>query len=160
NRSLEQLVIYNWSFMSFAHAGQPARRLAGIVATANLFPTLGVQPQLGRVFSEREDQPGNHVVVLGYNFWFHQLGADTNIIGRTLRFDGESLEVIGVMPRDFDYPLLWGGIDVWRPLALTAEGRKDRGSFYLNALGRLKPGVTQAQSEAELKAICSRLPGN
>ena len=62
------------------------------------------------------------------------------------------------MPRDFDYPLLWGGVDVWRPLALTAEQRKNRGSRYLNALGRLKPGVTQAQAEADLKTICSRLP--
>lgn len=159
NKSFEKLAFFSWEGgYNLAKPGEPAERLSGIRATADLFPTLGVNPLLGRVFDAEEDQPGHGVVVLGYGCWRRDFGADTNVIGRTIRLDGESVSVIGVMPANFDYPLLWGHVDVWRPLALTPEQRRDRGFHHFHAFGRLKPGISRLQAEAEMKAICARLP--
>jgi predicted permease len=156
NATLEQLVIYNPRGFALGEPDRPAEQLAGIFAGANLFPALGVQPALGRVFGSDESQ-FKGTAVLSDKFWRSHFNADTNIIGRTLRIDGESVIVIGVMPHDFDYPLFWGRVDLWRPLFMP-ELSHDRGNHYLQAFGLLKPGITASQSQAELAAICSRLP--
>ncbi|PYJ00107.1 MAG: permease, partial [Verrucomicrobia bacterium] len=115
-------------------------------------------PALGRVFSEEEDQPGNsQVVVLNDSLWMRRFGGDTNVVGRTLRLDGQSVTVIGVMPPGFEHPLLWGNIDLWRPMAFSQEQRLDRGNNGLQAFGRLKPGVPLTKAEAEMKAIAARM---
>jgi len=158
NTSFEKMAFYDWDVFNLTRPDDSARLLLGISTTADLFPALGVNPLLGRVFDTNEDQPGNAVVVLGYNCWHRDFGAATNIIGRTVRLNGESVCVIGVMPANFDYPLLWGKVDAWRPLALTPEQRQDRGNHAYLALGRLKPGISSPQAEAEMKAVCARLP--
>ena len=160
NTSLEKLAFYGWDVFNLARTGEPARRLFGVCASADIFPALGINPLLGRVFDAAEDQPGNSVVVLGYKCWQRDFAADTNVIGRTVRLNGQSVSVIGVMPANFDYPLFWGEVDAWRPLALTPEQRRDRGDHSYYALGRLKPGVSRLQAEAELKAINARLPNS
>lgn len=160
NTSFEKLAFYSWDVFNLATPGEPARRLLGVCATADLFPALGLNPLLGRVFNASEDQPGNSVVVLSYTCWRRDFGADTNVLGRTVRLNGESVTVIGVMPAKFEYYLLWGGVDIWRPLALTPEQRRDRGDHSYLALGRLKPGISRLQAEAEMKAICTRLPNS
>src|SRR6185503_19541742 len=82
---------------------------------------------------------------------------DPNILERTLRLDGLDVKVIGVMPPSFEHPLLWGTIDVWRPLAFTAEERQNRGSNYLRSLARLKPGVSIEQAEASMVLLAANL---
>jgi predicted permease len=160
SKSFEKLAFYDWDVLNLATPGEPARRLLGVRASADLFPALGVNPLLGRVIDTRDDQPGNSVAVLNYSCWHRDFGADTNIIGRTVRLNGESVTVIGVMPASFEYYVIWGQVDVWRPLALTPEQRRNRGYHSYPALGRLKPGISRAKAEAELKSICAQLPDN
>jgi putative ABC transport system permease protein len=137
--------------------GAVAERLQGMAVTWDFFPVLGVNAALGRVFTAEEDQPGNNVAVLSHRLWQRRFGGDPNIVGRTLRFDNDSVKVIGVMPPGFDHPLLWGTVDVWRPLAFTPEQRTGRGSNYLRALARLKPGVTEAQAQQAMVTLFANM---
>ncbi len=158
NSVFERMAAFSWWSFNLAEPGAPAERLRGIIATADFFPTLGVAAALGRTFTAEEDQPGgNNVVVLSQSFWMRRFASDTNIIGRTLRLDGESVTVIGVMPASFEHPLLWGILDACRPAAFTPEQRQNRGNNWLNALARLKPGVPLGQAQAEMSAIARRL---
>src|SRR2546426_354343 len=158
NSVFERMAAFTLGGSNLAERGAPAERLRGIIATADFFPTLGVAPALGRTFTAEEDQPGgNNVVVLSQSFWMRRFASDTNIIGRTLRLDGESVTVIGVMPASFEHPLLWGILDACRPAAFTPEQRQNRGNNWLNALARLKPGVPLGQAQAEMSAIARRL---
>jgi predicted permease len=158
NRVFERMAAFSWWSFNLAEPGAPAERLRGIIATADFFPTLGVAAALGRTFTAEEDQSGrNNVVVLSHSFWMRRFAGDTNIIGRMLRLDGESVTVIGVMPASFEHPLLWGILDACRPAAFTPEQRQNRGNNWLNALARLKPGVPLGQAQAEMSAIAKRL---
>jgi len=158
NRVFERMAAFSWWSFNLAEPGQPAERLRGIVATADFFPTLGVAAALGRTFTTEEDQPGrNKVVVLSHSFWMRHFAGDTNVIGHTLRLDGESVTVIGVLPASFEHPLLWGILDACRPAAFTPAQRQNRGNNWLNALARLKPGVPLGRAQAEMSAIATRL---
>ncbi len=158
NQVFSGMAALSWASFNLAESGQPAERLHGMIASADLFSLFGVQPALGRVFTGEEDQPGrNNVVVLNYGFWQHRFAGDTNIIGRTLRLDGELVTVLGVMPAQFHDPLIWGPVDVWRPLAFTTEQRQNRGNNWLQSVARLRPGVTLAQAQAEMTTIAARL---
>ena len=100
-------------------AGDP-ERLEGRSVSANLFPMLGVEPQLGRVFSATEDQPGSQrVVLLSYGFWQRRFGGDPGIIGKALTLNGESYTVVGVMPARFQFPS--SDDQAWVPIAFTSE---------------------------------------
>src|SRR5262249_48270686 len=79
--------------------------------------------------------------------WQRRFGGEPNILGRTLQLDGESVKVIGVMPPNFEHPLLWGTVDVWRPIAFAADQRQNRGNNFLRAFARLKPGVSMPQAQ-------------
>ena len=99
---------FQWWTYSLAEPGQPAEQLPGVTASAGLFATLGVPPLLGRTFTPEEQQPGrDRVALLSYDCWQQRFAGDPQIIGRTLRLDGEPVSVIGVMPESFAYPLLW-----------------------------------------------------
>jgi len=143
NDVFEEMVAYNGTGPVLTRDGQPAERLLGMIVSGNFFKALGVAPALGRVFTDEEDQPNtNTVVVLSDRFWRTHFGADASIVGRTIQLDGQSVEVIGVMPPAFENPLLWFTVDLWRPIAFTPEQRQNRGNNYLRAFARLKPGVT------------------
>jgi putative ABC transport system permease protein len=158
NTVFERLAAFRWTRFSVAEPGEPVESLRGIATTSDFFPALKANAALGRVFTAEEDQPGrNQVIVISHNCWQRRFGGDPKIIGRTLRVDGESVAVIGVMPATFDYPLLWGFVEAWRPFAFTAEQRQDRVSYNLNVLARLKPGVTFPQGEAAMKTLGARL---
>jgi putative ABC transport system permease protein len=132
---------------------QPLRLSCARVSSA--FSTvLGVQPALGRAFTAREDKVGqNHVVILGHALWAREFGSDPSIVGTNLEFNQEPYTVVGVMPPDFSYPT-WA--DLWIPIALQAKA-EERGNHFLGVIGRLKPGKTREQSEAELSGIEHRL---
>jgi predicted permease len=158
NSVFEQMAAYNGIGPNLVEEGQAAERLQGFAVTADFFPALGVQAALGRVFTAEEDQPGtNLVVVLSDRFWQRRFGGDPNVIGRPLRLDGESVKVIGVMPPGFDHPLLWGQVDVWRPIAFAPDQRQNRGNNYLRAFARLKPGVTLAQGQQAMIALFANI---
>ncbi|MBI1760546.1 MAG: ABC transporter permease [Acidobacteria bacterium] len=156
NTVFERMVAFNGISPNLAEEGEAAERLQGMAVTADFFPALGVPAALGRVFTAAEDQPGaSQVVVLSDRFWQRRFGADPNIVGRTLRLDGENIKVVGVMPPGFDHPLLWDTVDVWRPLAFAADQRQNRGNNFLRLFARLKPGVSLAQAQAAMNVLAA-----
>ncbi len=135
--------------------GDP-ERFEGRRVSANLFPLLGVEPQIGRVFTAAEDQPGSQrVVLLSYGLWQRRFGGDPNIVGKALTLNGESYIVVGVMPARFQFPS--SDDEAWVPIAFTQQEASNRGRHYLQVLARLKPGVTLAQAQTEMSTIAARL---
>jgi len=154
NAVFERLAAYRHSSCNISENDQVTERLEGLRVTEDFFPALGVPPALGRVFTPEEDQPGSSaVVVLSDRLWVRRFGGDTNVLGRTLRLDGQIVTVIGVMPAGFEHPLLWGTVDLWRPMAFNAEQRRSRGNNYLQLMGRLKPGMGVKHGDVEMKAL-------
>ena len=158
NHVFDAIAAFQWWSFSLSQPGQPAQLLRGMVVSADFFPTLGVQPALGRAFTADEQQPGrDRVVVLTDALWRSRFGADPGIIGRSIRVDGENHTVIGVMPANFAYPLLWGRLDAIRPVVVSAVWQHQRSVSWLGAVARLKPGVPLAQAQAEADTIAARL---
>jgi putative ABC transport system permease protein len=136
-------------------SGDP-ERLEGRRVSANMFPLLGVDPQIGRVFTAAEDQPGaQRVVVLSYALWQRRFGGDPGIIGQSLTLNGESHVVVGVMPARFQFPS--SDDQAWVPIALTQQEAGNRNRHYLEVVGRLRPGVSLAQAQSEMSTIAARL---
>lgn len=136
-------------------SGEP-ERLEGRRVSANLFPLLGVEPQLGRVFTAAEDQPGaQRVVLLSYPLWQRRFGGDPGIVGRALTLNGESYLVVGVMPARFQFPT--SDDQAWVPIAFTQQDVANRGRHYLQVMARLKPGVSLTQAQSEMSTIAARL---
>jgi putative ABC transport system permease protein len=142
------------SFNIGGAAGEPERVL-GSRAAADFLAVIGVRPALGRWFSAEEDQPGrDSVIVLGHGIWQRTFGGNPGALGSTIVVEGRSRTVIGIMPKDFNFPL---GAGVWAPLAWTPEQRRSRAMHDLFVMGRLKPGVDRRQAAAEMQAIAGRL---
>lgn len=132
--------------------GEP-QRLRGNHVTTRTFEVMGVPPLLGRAVTPADGEPGAPaVVVLGHRFWQRQFGGDPGVLGRNLRLDGKVRTVIGVMPKRF----MWRGADVYIPVVYE-HGRIVEGVRWVHVLGRLKPGVTAARAEADLRPIIEEL---
>jgi predicted permease len=158
NKVFDYMFAVNWIGPSLSQQGELAERLQGLAVTADFFPALGVPAALGRWLTPEEDRPGNHrVVVLSDQFWQRRFGGDPGILGRNVRLDGEDVKVIGVMPPGFDHPLLWGQVDLWRPLAFTPEQRRTRNNNYLRVFARLKRGVSGPQAEQAMVKLAADL---
>ena len=125
--------------------------------TASFFRVLGVPPALGRVFTDEDDLPtAATVVVVSDGFWRQRLGGDPNALGRVITLGGSPAEIVGVMPAGFTMP--GSTAEIWAPLGLDPSRNYRIGSGrYLNVIGRLAPGATVAQADAELRTIARRL---
>jgi predicted permease len=133
-------------------AGEP-QRLRGNHTTMNGFAVMGVPPLLGRVTTPADAQPSAEpVAILGYRFWQKQFGGDPSVIGRRLTLTGVSRTVIGIMPVRF----MWRGADVYIPI-VPRLGQAVDGVHAAHVVGRLKPGVTDQQAEADLLPIIQEL---
>ncbi|HSQ24417.1 MAG TPA: ABC transporter permease [Pyrinomonadaceae bacterium] len=135
--------------------GEP-QRLSAAGVTGNFFQALGVQPALGRTFLlENETTGRDQVAVLSYGLWQKRFGGDPGIINRGVTLDDKSFEVIGVMPRDFEFPAT---TEIWLPLNFDGPpGMKQRKAHFLRPIGRLKAGVSLAQAQADTDAIARQL---
>lgn len=136
-----------------------AEHLYGIRVTPDFFRVLGVSVAKGRTFLPGEDQPGkNHVVVVGKGFWTWGPGADLTSLEKTLTLDGEKFTIVGIMPEEFRFPQIWGITDpeIYAPVP-AEQLQKDRGHQWMWVIGRLKPGVTPAQAQAQMSTIAHRL---
>jgi predicted permease len=144
-----------WSNDGATIAGliQPVRVTASFVS-GGLLRTLGVQPVIGRLITPVDDDPSAPVVEdISYGLWKSAFGGDKSILGKETYLNGQPSTIIGVMPRGFEFPT--GEVDppqVWSTLQINPAKPGDRGSHYLNLLGRLKPGVSAAQAQSELEA--------
>ena len=137
----------------------------GQVVSANYFDVLEVKPIMGRTFLPDEDKSvgANAVVVLSHSFWQRRLAADPNIIGKTVQLNNRAYQVIGVGPEYFVGTKFALSLDFWVPISMSEELRRnpgllaERGSHWMNVIGRLKPGVSVAQAAAEASTIATRL---
>jgi predicted permease len=146
-----------WSF-TLAEPGRPAEVINSLRASAGYFRVLGLKMDLGREFLPDEDKPGhNQVVILGHDFWQARFNGDPGVIGRTLRIDGQSTEIIGVAPALANDPRTLSGAEIYRPLALTAEEVADHVDHAYDIIGRFRPGVTTAQVNTRLTAVAAGL---
>jgi putative ABC transport system permease protein len=152
--SFENMAIYCFKQFTVTGHDQPESVPAARVS-ADFFPTLQVQPLLGRTFRPDEDQLGHEQeVILSYPYWKSRFGADPNIAGTTITLNRQTYTIVGVMPPSFRMPE-WA--KMWTPMAFTDEERVVRGEHHYGAFGRLKDGVTVAQAQAGLDAISKRL---
>jgi putative ABC transport system permease protein len=155
-RALEEVAAYQRGGVTFATDDAAMEPIRGfhVVATANLFTTLGAQPALGRTFRSGDDQPGAPcVVVLGHGVWLDAFGGDPSAVGRNVRLDGAPCEVIGIMPAGFVFPDASGRW--WRNAIVDPANFlwNQRRSHNWNAVGRLAPGVTFAEAGSEARTL-------
>jgi predicted permease len=159
NRSFSDLALlgeveFNLSGVS----AQLPEKVRGIACTWNLLPTLGVQPALGRNFTEADDRhSANATVLMSWSLWKRRFGGDPSILNQTIQLDGQPYTVIGILPAWFAYPdastQLWTPVYHYKP----AEQMNSLGAHQFQAIGRLKPGIAAAQGVADLSVITRRL---
>jgi putative ABC transport system permease protein len=124
--------------------------------TAAVFPTLQVSPVLGRVFTQQEDQGTVQVAVLSYQTWRSRFHGDPQVLGRTIQLDRKPYEIIGVMPRDFEFPLVPGQLnrsELWVPMSLTNDEIETAGSWNFRMVARLKPGMSASQAQQDMELV-------
>jgi hypothetical protein len=156
NQSLAALAAFYAPGNGFSWAGREMpEQVSGALVTAQFFEVLQVKAARGRTFAPTEERPdAARVVVVSHLFWQQRLQADPNVIGQTLTLDGESYTVIGVMPPDFSFALT-GTAEFWA--ALRLETPRFRPPYYLNVIGRLKPGVSAAQAQSDLNRLAAQV---
>ncbi|HYP26432.1 MAG TPA: ABC transporter permease [Blastocatellia bacterium] len=165
SQAFDQLEAFDTTVFTVVGSDE-AERVSGSRVSPELFRMLDVDPVRGRIFSADEAQPGqDQVAIIGHGLWQRLYSSDPDIIGRTIRLDNKSYEVIGVMPPGFDFPksLEPAGStnttrpELWTPLALRGDELSLRGARYLSIIGRLKPALTAPQAQAQMEPIAREL---
>jgi putative ABC transport system permease protein len=167
NRTLSGIAIYrDRSFALTSEEG--ATSLHGVKVSAEFLEILGIKPVLGRDFTRADEQagggPGGFKIILSQDFWHRQFGGDSNVLGRTIELDRRQFTVIGVMPPGFQFPIQNDSTDFYVTFAEDAsnpDGSKpqtaERGSHSVQAVARMKPGVTIEQAQSDLSTIAANL---
>ncbi|HJU66460.1 MAG TPA: ABC transporter permease, partial [Gemmatimonadaceae bacterium] len=155
SRSFATLGAYNNMSVNLAGHGDPVR-VEGAAVTADLLPSLGVQPMMGRLFAPEEDRPGAAgTALLSYRLWQRNFGGDPAVLGKKLLLDDGPYVVIGVMPQSFNFPSRIA--DIWTTARYDEQAFEDRGNTYLHVIGRLARGVSFEQASEEMRVIAQRL---
>jgi predicted permease len=163
--SFASLGAYAGNGYELSGRGEPAM-INGSRMSASVFPTLGVAPILGRVFTQQEDVGHQQVAVLSYGTWQNRYHADPNILGSKILLDRKPYEVIGIMPRNFEFPLVPGRLnrsELWVPMSFTAEelsAGMANGNWSYQMVGRLKPGITAAQAQQDANRVAQEVMRN
>ena len=154
SRSFASLAAFSPNRVTLTGSGEP-QELATITVTSNIFDTLGVSPMLGRGFIAGEDAEGAaRTMVLSHGAWLRQFGGDTSAVGRQVTINGEPVTVVGVMPRSFE---IFGlPADAFVPFRNLPASSKPSGRSLVG-LGRLKPGITRDQAQAEMESVMAGL---
>ena len=157
NQVFSQLAAQEFTTFNLTGVGDP-ERIATLSVTTNFFPTLGASPALGRNFLPEEEQAGkNHVVLVSHGLWQRRFGGDPQLIGRTIQLSGESYTVVGIMPPHFPFTRR---TELWVPMILDAAvqpWRAHRSNHTLSVIGRLKPGVSLEQAQAQMDTLARQL---
>jgi predicted permease len=157
NQALGALAAYTGSTAALSGVDAP-EQITGVVASGNIFRVLLTKPLTGRLLATEDEQPGGGpVVVISHGLWQRRYGGDPQIVGRVIKLDGRDREVVGVTPKDFRFEFVTGATDFWLPIDPQASGYQQRGAIFLEAIGRLKPGVSVAQANADLSVVGTRL---
>jgi predicted permease len=154
NTAFQDIAASYDSQVTLTGAGNP-QFLFGYDFSANYFSILGVSPELGRTFSAAEDRPGaSKVVVLSDKLWRGTFHADPQILGKAITLDGAPYDVVGVMPRSFDFP---PGTELWMPIALPVSTASDYQHNFVRVMGRLNPGVSVERAQAQMTALARQI---
>jgi predicted permease len=151
SKTLADIGVYDGDALNITGVGQP-EHVAGVDVTSRTLPMLGVQPAIGRLFTDRDDsQEGAPTVILSNDYWHQKFGAEPSAVGRMLTIDGKPRQIIGVLPAGFRF------LD-YRDAKLFLPFQWDRskvhlGNFSQESIARLKPGVTIAQAKADLDRL-------
>jgi putative ABC transport system permease protein len=130
--------------------------------TAGVFPTLGVHPVVGRVFTQQEEDARQLLALLSYSLWTNRYNRDSHILGSSIVLDRKSYTIIGVMPRDFEFPLQpghLGQIQLWVPMSLTDQELSEQSTGYwgYNMVARLKPDITVTQAASDADRVAQQI---
>ncbi len=153
-RSFESLGGYQPSAYALSGVGEPTR-IHGTRMSGGVFPALGVQPFLGRFFTQQEDDHHQQVCLISYSLWHERFHGDRSVLGSKILLDRKPYLIIGVMPRNFEFPLMPGHLNqsqLWVPVSFADEELTTGASNWgFDMVGRLKRGISpeQAQSDAE-----------
>jgi predicted permease len=167
NRSFSAMAAYRYRTLALVDQ-QEAQSISGLTVSGEFFDVLGIKPMRGRGFTRADEQagggPGGFKVVLSYGFWHNHFNRAEDAIGRVLMLDGRPYTVIGVMPQGFQYPIQTDPIEIYVTHAEEAASpdggtpyTQQRGSHSLLGIARMKPGMTIAQANAELRTIAAAL---
>ncbi len=140
---------YQQTGYELSGSGDPAQINAARL-TASIFPVLGISPIMGRPFTQQEDESSQQVALLSDQTWRGRFHSDPNILGQKILLDRKPYEIIGVMPRGFEFPLIPGQLnrsELWVPMSLTPQ--EGPGSWNYQMVGRLKPGLTAIQAQLD-----------
>jgi putative ABC transport system permease protein len=160
--TFDKVACYYSSDFIMTGRGEPAR-LQGAVATADLFPLLGIKPLYGRTFVPDDDKPTEtgRVVILSEQLFHRRFNSDPSIINQPITLAGTNYTVVGVMPASFEFPIQNEPVELWTTIAGDASGKTpvtaQRGAHFLRVIGRLKANVTPEQAQSDLTAIAARL---
>jgi predicted permease len=154
-RSFERIGAMEYTSYTYLTANEPPTQLFGARVTGDYFRTYGVRAELGRTFLPDEDAPGrDQVAVLSHTLWATRFNGDPGVIGHVVQLDGRPVTIVGVMPASFN--LSSDDVLLWMPIALTPAQAADNSKGFLHVVARLRPGVTLAQANAEMRAIAER----
>ncbi|HUK29915.1 MAG TPA: ABC transporter permease [Candidatus Acidoferrum sp.] len=161
NRVFEDLGAFSSNAMDLSGSGAP-ERVAATRTSAAVFQILKTAPAMGRTFTEDEDQLGNNVSVLSYELWQTKFGADRNILGKQIVLDRQPYTVVGVMPKDFEFPtsglLFFTPAKLWVPVAMNPFELKNRGdNFNFGVIAKLKSGVTLNAANADVMLVAQQI---
>ena len=167
NRTLSSMAVFRVRPSAVTNA-EGAASVLGVKASAEFFDVLEVKPIMGHTFTQADEKagggPGGFKIIISNDFWKKQFGGEANVLGRTIELDRRKFTVIGVMPAGFQFPIQADPIDFYVTIAEDAanpDGNKpateERGSHSLDAIARLKPGVTIEQAQADLATIAANL---
>jgi len=157
-RSFEALGAFNGDQRNLGaeQNGAPAERIQGETFTPSMFRVIGVKPELGRVFTDAEDPVDDPapVILISHRFWQRHFSGDRNVLGKTLILDKAPVTVIGVLPADFSF--FGDDVDYWAPQPIRRLQQQSKQGFLI-AIGRLKPGVSLRQAQAEMDTLAAQL---
>jgi len=162
--SFESLGGYQQNGYELSGVGEPAQvnaaRLAG-----GVLPALQVEPLMGRFFTQQEDEQKEQVTVVSYAFWQNRMHGDARVLGSKILLDRKPYVVVGVMPRNFEFPLVPGHLnssELWVPMSLTPQELSSTGAagWNFSMVGRLKPGITASQAESDAGRVAEEIMRN
>jgi predicted permease len=154
--SFESLGGYTQNSYELSGVGEPAQ-VNGSRLSGGVFPALGIAPLMGRFFTQQEDDQKEQVTVVSYSLWQNRLHGTSGVLGSKILLDRKPYVVVGVMPRNFEFPLVPGHLnnsELWVPMSFTQqELTTGAASWNFSMVGRLKPGITAAQAESDAERV-------
>jgi putative ABC transport system permease protein len=162
NQVFDHLVCYRDNQYTMGAPERPIH-VDGEIVSWDLFPALGVQPEIGRGFLPEEEKPGSGAVVLSHQLWQAQFGGDRSLVGKSITIDGRPHTVAGIAPPGFRFPAESNLAQIWTTIATDATVQmgepitEQRGARLLSATGRLKPGVAIEQARAQMDLVAGAL---